>query len=58
MVGAGGTVARFAGANVHRRLVQEEHYQKKNYPEALKRAFLGTDEDLLAGMFEELCMMS
>ena len=45
----GGTVAKFAAQNVHKRLVKEEAYEKKNYEEALKRAFLGTDEDLLAG---------
>ncbi|TFK40544.1 PP2C-domain-containing protein [Crucibulum laeve] len=44
----GGTVARFAGQNVHRRLVSEETYKEKKYDAALKRAFLGTDEDLLA----------
>ncbi|KAH7919585.1 PP2C-domain-containing protein [Leucogyrophana mollusca] len=44
----GGTVAKFAGKNVHKRLVAEEAYREKRYDEALKRAFLGTDEDLLA----------
>jgi len=44
----GGTVARFAGENVHKRLLSEESYQQKEYPAALKKAFLGTDEDLLA----------
>jgi hypothetical protein len=46
----GGTVARFAGQNVHKRLVNEEAYRNKDYEIALKRAFLGTDEDILAGM--------
>jgi len=45
----GGSVARFAGQNVHRRLVQEESYQHQNYEDAMRRAFLGTDEDMLAG---------
>ncbi|KIK96471.1 hypothetical protein PAXRUDRAFT_305841 [Paxillus rubicundulus Ve08.2h10] len=45
----GGTVAKFAGKNVHKRLLAEEAYREKRYDEALKRAFLGTDEDLLAG---------
>ena len=45
----GGSVARFAGKNVHKRLVTEDTYREKSYEEALKRAFLGTDEDLLAG---------
>ncbi|KAJ7044097.1 phosphatase 2C-like domain-containing protein [Mycena alexandri] len=44
----GGTVAKFAGQNVHKRLVTEESYKERQYDEALKRAFLGTDEDLLA----------
>ncbi|KAF7978516.1 hypothetical protein HWV62_45685 [Athelia sp. TMB] len=44
----GGTVAKFAGQNVHKRLVSEEAYKNKQYKEALKRAFLGTDEDLLS----------
>lgn len=45
----GGTVAKFAGNHVHKRLVTEETYREKDYEAALKRAFLGTDEDLLAG---------
>lgn len=44
----GGNVAKFAGKNVHKRLLAEEAYREKRYDEALKRAFLGTDEDLLA----------
>ncbi|KAF8827673.1 hypothetical protein HHX47_DHR4000358 [Lentinula edodes] len=44
----GGTVAKFAGQNVHKRLVTEESYQSKAYDAALKRAFLGTDEDIRA----------
>jgi len=45
----GYTVAKFAGENVHKRLVTEETYQQKQYESAMKRAFLGTDEDLRAG---------
>jgi protein phosphatase 2C family protein 2/3 len=44
----GGSVAKFAGQNVHKRLVNEEAYHDKNYKVAMKRAFLGTDEDILA----------
>ncbi|PPR07801.1 hypothetical protein CVT26_014986 [Gymnopilus dilepis] len=44
----GSTVAKFAGQNVHKRLVTEESYQQGDYETALKKAFLGTDEDLLA----------
>ncbi|KAK0503893.1 PP2C-domain-containing protein [Armillaria luteobubalina] len=43
----GSTVAKFAGLNVHKRLLNEESYKAKNYEESLKRAFLGTDEDML-----------
>ncbi|TFK74804.1 PP2C-domain-containing protein [Pluteus cervinus] len=44
----GGTVAKFAGQHVHKRLVQDETYRKGEFAAAMKRAFLGTDEDLLA----------
>jgi hypothetical protein len=47
----GATVARYAGQNVHKRLIKEEAYHEKNYEIAMKRAFLGTDEDILAGQF-------
>jgi len=43
----GGRVAKFAGIHVHKRLVTEDAYREKRYEEALKRAFLGIDEDLL-----------
>jgi protein phosphatase 2C family protein 2/3 len=33
---------------VHKRLVTEETYKNDDYEEALKKAFLGTDEDILA----------
>jgi len=47
--GHGGSgVAKFAGLNVHKRLVTEETYKNDDYEVALKKAFLGTDEDLLA----------
>ncbi|PPR01739.1 hypothetical protein CVT24_001559 [Panaeolus cyanescens] len=44
----GSSVARFAGQNVHKRLVTEESYKEGDFSTALKKAFLGTDEDLLA----------
>ena len=44
-------MAKFAGLNVHKRLVTEETYKNDDYEVALKKAFLGTDEDLLAGQF-------
>ncbi len=33
---------------MHKRLVTEESYKEQNWEMALKKAFLGTDEDLLA----------
>jgi protein phosphatase 2C family protein 2/3 len=47
----GGSVAMYAGQNVHKRLVNEEAYHDKNYELAMKKAFLGTDEDILLGQF-------
>jgi len=44
-------VAKFAGLNVHKRLVTEEAYKNDDYEVALKNAFLGTDEYFLAGQF-------
>jgi len=44
----GAAMAKFAGINVHKRLVTEKAYHEKQYEEALKRAFLGTDRDFLA----------
>jgi protein phosphatase 2C family protein 2/3 len=46
----GSMVAKYAGQNVHKRLVQEELYKEKNYEAAMKKAFLGIDEDLQASM--------
>jgi len=46
---SGTTVAKYAGQNVHKRLITEESYKEQNWEMALKRAFLGTDEDFLAG---------
>jgi hypothetical protein len=47
----GSTVAKYAGLNVHKRLVTEETYKNDDYEVALKKAFLGTDEDILASQF-------
>ena len=44
-------MAKFASLNVHKRLVTEEAYKNEDYEVALKNAFLGTDEDMLAGQF-------
>jgi serine/threonine protein phosphatase PrpC len=48
----GAAVAKFAADNVHQKLVLGEDYREKQYEAALKRAFLATDEDLLASKFE------
>ncbi|KAM6503622.1 Protein phosphatase 2C (PP2C)-like domain containing protein [Amanita muscaria] len=44
----GGRVSKYAGENLHKRLLSEDDYHERNYDTALKKAFLGTDEDLLA----------
>ncbi len=44
----GPRVSKYAGEHLHRRLAGEEAYQEKRYEVALKNAFLGTDEDLIA----------
>lgn len=44
----GSNVAKYAGQNLHKRLVQEDSYKAKDYEAAMKRAFLGIDEDLVA----------
>jgi serine/threonine protein phosphatase PrpC len=46
----GSTVAKYAGQNVHKRLVLEETYKEKDYEVAMKKAFMGIDEDLQASM--------
>ncbi|KAG8987807.1 Protein phosphatase 2C 2, partial [Tulasnella sp. 427] len=42
----GASAAKFSGENVPKRLASEEAYKSEDYKLALKRAFLGTDEDL------------
>ncbi|KAL1950327.1 hypothetical protein VTO73DRAFT_5451 [Trametes versicolor] len=42
----GAAVAKYAGQNVHHRLVRDEAYKQHDYRLALKNAFLGTDEDI------------
>ncbi|KAF8517426.1 PP2C-domain-containing protein [Hysterangium stoloniferum] len=44
----GSTVAKFSGENVHKRLAKDKAYQDKRYEAALKRSFLGTDDDIRA----------
>lgn len=50
----GSTVAKFAGDTVHHRLAANQHFQKKDWNAALKRAFLETDEDLRASTYPSL----
>ena len=47
LLSSGDAVAKFASQNVHKRLINEESYREKQYETALKRAFIGTDEDIL-----------
>ena len=47
----GSRMSKFAGLNVHKRLVTEETYKNEEYEEALKKAFLETDQDFLASQF-------
>ncbi|CEH16810.1 pp2c-domain-containing protein [Ceraceosorus bombacis] len=42
----GSTVAKYSGETVHQRLAKTDEFQRGQYEAALKRAFLGTDEDL------------
>ncbi|KAJ7600523.1 phosphatase 2C-like domain-containing protein [Mycena floridula] len=44
----GAAVAKYAGQNLHKRLLNDELYRAKQYEAALKRTYLGTDEDILA----------
>jgi protein phosphatase 2C family protein 2/3 len=45
----GSSVAKYAGQHVAERLATDPAYSEGDYKAALKRAFLGTDEDLRAG---------
>ncbi|KAG8911920.1 Protein phosphatase 2C 2, partial [Tulasnella sp. 408] len=42
----GSSAAKFSGEHVPKRLAEEEAYKAQDYKLALKKAFLGTDEDL------------
>lgn len=42
----GASVAKYAGENVHKKLISDNAYKSKDYPLALKNAFLGTDADM------------
>lgn len=46
----GGTIAKYSGQHVHMRLAGDEAYASKDYRTALKKAFLGTDDDLRTGL--------
>lgn len=42
----GSSAAKYAGENVHKRLLKEETYKKKEYTEAMRQAFLNTDTEM------------
>ncbi|CAG8597815.1 13510_t:CDS:10 [Ambispora gerdemannii] len=42
----GQNVAKYSGNHLHDRIVGNEEFAKKNYHEAIKNGFLGTDDDL------------
>ena len=47
---SGSHVAKFAGQNVHKRLILEKSYTEKNYEIAFKEAFLDIDQELRIGV--------
>jgi len=49
-ISSGSHVAKFAGQNVHKRLVLEKSYTEKKYEIAFKEAFLGVDQELRIGV--------
>jgi len=49
-ISLGSYVAKFAGENLHKRLVLEKSYTEKNYEIAFKEAFLGVDQELRVGV--------
>jgi hypothetical protein len=49
MLRPGSSIAKYAGKHVAERLASESAYNEGDYATALKRAFLGTDDDLRAG---------
>jgi hypothetical protein len=52
LLSTGSSVAKFSGQHVAKRLVSEQAYREFEYEQALKKAFLGTDEDLRAGVWQ------
>ncbi|KAI9282651.1 phosphatase 2C-like domain-containing protein [Sporodiniella umbellata] len=44
----GSTIAQYTGESLYRKLLESEHFKKKEYKEAFKDAFLSLDKDLLA----------
>jgi len=53
--GHGGiAVARYAGANCHKRLASDPEFLSGNYHQALRNTFLGIDQDMLRGLFSPL----
>ena len=50
-VAAGSAVAKYAGINLHKRLVQGAAYKNKDYALSIKEAFIGTDTDMRSSAY-------
>jgi len=57
-ISSGSHVAKFAGQNVHKRLVLEKSYTEKNYEIAFKDAFLGVDQEIRVGVSSSYSLSS
>jgi protein phosphatase PTC2/3 len=51
LLNQGDIAAKLTADFLHKRLISDESYKDKQYEIALKRAFLGTDDDLRASEF-------
>ena len=45
----GSTVAQYTGQTLHKKVLESEHFAKKDYGLALKEAFLALDKSLIEG---------
>lgn len=52
LLNQGDIAAKLTADLLHKRLISDESYKDKQYEIALKRAFLGTDDDLRASEFQ------
>lgn len=50
----GSTIAQYTGQILHEKLLESPHFKAKEYPEALKDAFLNVDKSLLEGKSTKL----